>query len=340
MRFQRSKRAASTLVLWSALILGLHAPSALAAESVGSSSEIDHALLWGRDIDQISSVMAVKLGFQVRPGRNPDGVANRYVRMADRSYMELFARTRPDATLDPGMQADLNSLHDQPGARTFGLRSTILERARDLLQQQGYAPTPIFTAASNDPDGDGPTEPPRWRLFAFERQPLSTNLFLIDYASLKPTPPRVADLRIAPQHPNGAQTLSGLWLLSADADADRKQFEKMGFTGAQRVHLAQVAAQGYCIPVGGKRIYALQPDGAGIAADALRSGGPQLFGLSIAVADFDIAKHRIERGYETQLASYRSPLGEAFLAPTQADLGLLIEFHGESKAAGACGGAQ
>jgi len=340
MRLKRSKSAARTFVLWSALILGMAPSVANAAvsiadtiDSVGTTTEIDHALLWGRDIDRISAVMAVKLGFQVRPGRNAGGVANRYVRMADRSYLELFGILRADAELDPGMQADQASLRGGAGSRTFGLRSSILDQAHKFLQQQAFVPTPIFTASRTDPDGDGPTSPPRWRLFAFEPQPLSSHLFFIDYAALDATPGRVSDERIAPQHPNGAQALTGLWLLSSNADADRKQFERMGFPTAIPVRLPHIAARGYCVPVGHKRIFALQPDGPGAADDALRNGGRQVLGLSIAVADLDLAKRRVERGYETELASYRGLLGDAFLAPTQTDLGLLIEFHASSQAA-------
>lgn len=337
MRFQRGKRAAARLVLLSALIAATVAPAAVAAPPAANTNAIDHALLWGRDIDQISSVMAVKLGFQVRPGRNPGGVANRYIRMSDRSYIELLGITRANADMDPGMQADQASLHGGPGARTFGLRSSTLEQTREFLLKQNFAATPIFSAAPTDPDGDGPTAPPRWRLFAFERQPLSSNLFYIDYAALKQTPARISDQRIAPEHPNGARGVSAFWLLSADADANRKQFERMGLAGAKPVRIPQIAAQGYCVPVGDRQIFALQPDGAGIAADALRSGGPQVIGMSIAVADFDLAKRRVERGYETELASYHGALGNAFLAPTQTDLGLLLEFHAQAKKAIGCG---
>ena len=88
-----------------ALTLAMGQPAA-AVEPPDTTSALDHVLLWGRDIDQVSAVMAVKLGFQVRPGRNPGGVANRYVRMGDGSYLELEGITRPDADMDPGMRAD------------------------------------------------------------------------------------------------------------------------------------------------------------------------------------------------------------------------------------------
>jgi len=312
-------------------IFGLSPPTADATEpSVGASS-LDHILLWGRNIDQTTAIMAVKLGFQIRPGRNPGGVANRYVRMSDRSYLELESITRLNPDMDPGMRADQAMLHGGPGSRTFGLRSSTLEQVRTLLQQQGLSPTAIFSASPTDPDGAGPSKPPRWRLFAFEHPPLSSNLFFIDYAPGNLTPTYIADDQVARAHPNSAQELSALWLLSSNADADRKQFERMGFTGGVRVRVSQISAQGYWVPMGQKRIFILQPDGPGIAADALRKGGPQVLGVSIGVADLDRAKRWVERGYERELASYSGSLGQSFLAPTQDDLGLLIEFHAISK---------
>lgn len=330
-----------SIILLSALMSGLClGQPAAAAPSPDDASRIDHVLLWGRSIDQVSAVMAVKLGFQVRPGRNPDGVANRYVRMSDGSYVELEGITRPDARMDPGMRADQVSLRGGPGARTFGLRSSTLDRERVSLRQRGFAPTEIFSAAPNDPDGDGPAAPPRWRLFAFERQPLSSNLFFIDYAAGRPTPTRVADARSARVHPNGARELSAIWLLSSNAEADRQQLAAMGFAGATPVSVAQVGARGYCVPIHRKRVLVLQPDGVGIAADALRSGGPQVLGISVAVADIASARRQVERGYEKPLASYQGLLGPSFLAPTREDIGLLVEFHAGSGVAATspCGG--
>ena len=157
MKLQRSKPWTRLSALCCALMLLTSTPVAMAADAA-PAAEIDHALLWGHSIDQVSNVMAMKLGFQVRPGRNPDGIANRYVRFADRSYVELFGIERPDAVMDPGMQADQASLHGGPGARTFGLRSSNLEGALALLRTEGFAPTPIFTASPDDPDGDGPSK--------------------------------------------------------------------------------------------------------------------------------------------------------------------------------------
>ncbi len=323
------KRTMRSAILLFALIwpLGFGQSAASATEPSAETSSLDHILLWGRNIDQVTAILAVKLGFQVRPGRNPGGVANRYVRMSDGSYLELESITRPNPDMDPGMRADQAMLRGGVGSRTFGLRSSALDQVRILLQRDGLSPTAIFSASPMDPDGGGPSRPPRWRLFAFERPPLSSNLFFIDYASVDVTPARMADNEIARTHPNSARELSAVWLLSSNADADRKQFQRMGFTGGAPVRIPQISAQGYWVPAGLKRIFVLQPDGPGLAADALRKGGPQVLGISIGVADFDRAKRWVERGYEKDLARYQGSLGDSFLAPTQDDLGLLIEFH-------------
>ena len=292
--------------------------------------QLDHVLLWGRNIDEVTSVMTAKLGFQVAPGRNPAGVANRYVRMADGSYVELEGITRPKADMDPGMLADQASLHGGAGARTFGLRTHTLDLRREQLTGQGFAPTPVFSAAPNDPDGDGAGHPPRWRLFAFEHDPLSSHLFFIDYAVLAATPARQADTRTVRMQPNGAQAVTAFWLLSKDAGADRDRLARMGFGNATPIRFPQLAARGYCVPIGSKRLLALEPDGPGLAADALRTGGPQVLGIDVAVADIETARRRVARGYEVGLASYRGLFGSSFLAPTRGDLGMLIEFHASS----------
>ena len=315
-----------------AMLLSTAAGAAPAAAGI-DPGVLDHVLLWGRGIDQVSAVMAVKLGFQVVPGRNPGGVANRYVRMADGSYIELLGITRPDAQMDPGMLADQASLHGAPGSRSFGLRTSTLDVRRTQLAARGLSPTPVFSAAANDPDGDGAGHPPRWRLFAFTTPPLSSTLFFIDYAVLEPTPARVAATRAAHVHSNGARSITAFWLLSANAETERGRLARMGFTAATPMRFPQVGARGYCVAVGDKQLLALQPDGTGMAADALRAGGPQVFGVSVAVDDLAAARHRVARGYETTLATYDGPAGRAFLAPTGDDLGMLVEFHGPSSRA-------
>ena len=298
-------------------------------------TRLDHVLLWGRDIDQVTSVMAVKLGFQVRPGRDPGGVANRYIRLADSSFVELLGVTRPNPTFDPGMQEDRTALKEGPGARTFGFRSASLDAIHRSLGALHYAVTPFFTG----PD----SARPGWRLFAFDKAPLSSNTFFIDYAAdYAPDqfdPANADDYRVTREHPNGARELSSIWLVSADAESDRRQLQAMGFGHAVPVALPRLGARGFCVPVGPTALLALQPDGKGIAATVMASGGPRILGVSLGVADLGRAQRWVERGYERALPRYRGVSGSSFLAPTQDDLGLSIEFHAIAPASAPCAGA-
>jgi hypothetical protein len=298
-------------------------------------ARLDHILLWGRGIDQVTAVMAVKLGFQVRPGRDPAGVANRYIRLADSSFIELLGITRPNPDFDPGMKEDQQALKGGPGSRTFGFRSASLEAIHRSLQAMHYAVTPFFAG----PD----SAKPGWRLFAFDRAPLSSNTFFIDYAAdYAPDqfdPGNAADHRVSREHPNGARELSSIWLVSGDAEADRRQLERMGFGRAVPVKLAAVGAKGFCVPVGPTALLALQPDGAGLAAKTMAEGGPRILGVSFGVSDLGRAQRWVERGYERALPTYRGLWGESVLAPSRDDLGLSIEFHAMQPARAPCAGA-
>ncbi|MGG6461452.1 VOC family protein [Solilutibacter silvestris] len=309
--------------------------SATPAQPQMPATSIDHFLLWGRSIDQVSADMAVKLGFQVKQGRDPAGLANRYVRFADGSYIELLGITRANPELDPGAQADQVALKGAAGARTLGLRTTTLDRMHDAVTALGWKPTPVFDGPKLANGRTG------WRLFAFEKQPLSSNLFLIDYdkawapdLSATPAP---GDWLAARVHPNGARALTAYWLLSADVERDRTQLAALGLKNGKPIRLPDIAARGVCVSVGDKAILLLQPDGAGIAADALQSGGPQIIGASVAVADLARAQRLVERGYEHPVKRYSGTFGQSFLAPTRDDLGILLEFHAASAGKDVCG---
>lgn len=303
------------------------------AAPAAAPTRLDHILLWGHGIDQITAVMAVKLGFQVRPGRDPDGVENRYVRLADSSFIEILGITRPDPKFDPGMKEDQEALKGGPGSRAFGFRTAALEAIRSSLQAKHYAVTPFFSG----PD----SAKPGWRLFAFDKAPLSSNTFFIDYkADYAPDqfdPTHAGDYRVTREHPNGARELSSIWLVSADADADRKQLENMGFGHAVPVQLPQLGAKGFCVPVGPTALLALQPDGAGLAAQAM-AAGPRILGVSYGVSDLGRAQRWVERGYQQKLATYRGLSGESVLAPTVEDLGLSVEFHALKPGGSPCPG--
>lgn len=314
--------------------LALAIPRLPALAAPTPPTRLDHVLLWGRTIDEATAIMAVKLGFQVRPGHDPSGVSNRYIRFSDTSFIELLGVTRPNPDFDPGAKEDRLALKEQPGAHSFGFRSAGLDTIRASLQALGYPVTPIFAG----PD----SAKPGWRLFAFDRQPLSNGTFFIDYkadyAPDQADPANAGDYQVTREHPNSVRALSAIWLVSNDPDADRKQLERMGYGGAIPVKLPAVAASGFCVPVGPTALLTLHPDGPGLAADMLAKSGPRILGLSLLAADLGRAQRWVERGYERKPDLYPGLSGPSFLAPTLGDLGMLIEFHGAAgKGRGPCG---
>ena len=181
-----------------------------------------------------------------------------------------------------------------------------------------------------DPDGDGP-QPPResmWRTVGFESPPLTSgDLFFIKYNRGPSSAEDTADRLVFRRHPNGAQRISAIWLLGTDAEAESEKLSRMGLKRVETVSLKEQGLRGYRFDSAGETILALEPAGPGSAADALKKKGPHIYGLSIAVTDVGQARRIAEWGYGREMKSYQGLLGKSFVAPTSAELGVIMEFH-------------
>lgn len=322
-------KASSVIFAFAAGLLALGMPSASAAQ-VASVGGLDHVLIWSRNIDQITSIMAVKLGFQVRPGGDfGDGVANRLIPFADGSYLELLYFTLPEAQLKGDPRKEYEATETGPNTSMFALEALDLEEIERQLRAKGWQLAPS-SPMTYDPDGDGP-QPPRqsmWRTVGFESPPLASgDLFFIDYNLPPSSPEDEADRTIFSRHPNGAQRISAIWLLGADAEAESEKLSRMGFKRAGTVSLKEQGLRGFRFDSAGETILALEPAGPGAAADALKKRGPHIYGMSIAVADVGLARRIAEWGYGREMTTYQGLLGNSFAAPTSAELGVLLEFH-------------
>ena len=101
----------------------------------------------------------------------------------------------------------------------------------------------------------------------------------------------------------------------------------IGFERVGEVKLPEQGLRGIRFDSAGETILALEPDGPGPAADALKQRGPHIYGISIAVADIGLARRIAEWGYGREMKSYRGLLGESYAAPTHSELGFVMEFH-------------
>lgn len=307
------------------------AASPSATPALSSADGLDHVLLWRRDVDAATAVLAVQLGFTVRPGGGfPDGVSNRIVSFKDKSYLELLYFARPKGELEgDALKAYQFAELSGGGVNSFALGVDDVDTLAAHLSSRGFAlndPDPT----SYDPDGDGP-QPVMvngWRTVSFKEAALaSSDIFFIRYDRPHPTPERAADMAELARHPNGATGISAVWLMSADPGADGKRLERMGFKAAGRVDVPAIRAKGVRFEAAREAIILLQSTGPGPAADAIARRGPHFYGVSITVEDLGRAQRLIERGTGRTFTRHRGPNGEAFLAPMHNELGIALEFH-------------
>lgn len=300
------------------------------ANPLFAADAIDHVLLWTPNIDRLTSSFAVKMGFQVRPGGTfPDGVANRLIRFADNSYLELLHFTRPERELTgEALQEYRFTSRTGGGANSFALAIDDVDLTRSFLSRNGL-PLSEADPFSYDSDGDGPRPSTvMWYTVNFAKPPItSSNLFFIKYNLPAPSKEGAADEIAFSRHPNGALGVSAIWLLSADVASDRRKLEQLGFKAGAPVHLPHIRATGTRFNLGDEAVLLLKPDGPGPAAKAVSARGGHIFGVSIAVADLGRAQRIVQRGYGKPLERYRGPMGEAISAPSHDDVGLTMELH-------------
>ncbi|HZF95538.1 MAG TPA: VOC family protein [Allosphingosinicella sp.] len=313
------------------------ASSAFAAASAAPGSHIlgrgvDHVLLWTRDAGRASRVLERQLGFQVRPGGDfGDGVANRIVQFSDMSYLELLFFTVPMDQIAPDVMEGVQFLRERDGSNGFGINVPSLESTVAHLTSAGFAMGEP-TAGSYDPDGpEGPRprEASLYRTAGFSRQPIpGLDPFFVwyrPYASWSLTEHRMREARA--RHPNTAQRLTGVWIAVADAALTASILQRMGIVPGRLISLPHLQALASPFVAGRSTVLLVTATGEGYAARQIRSRGSHVLGVSIDVDSVDVAAAAVARGYGRRPHRYRGPFGDSVLARSEADLGLLVEFH-------------
>jgi hypothetical protein len=293
----------------------------LADPILGSGHGLDHVMLWTSDPDAATTALRDRLGFDVRPGGAfGDGIVNRLVRFPDGSYLELLSLSRPRDQLR-GDAADAAGFLDRgPGADTFALETSDMDAAASAWRSRGLDVFPEEPAVY-DPDGPGPLPPRAGRfrtLFLREKALRSADLFLVSYAR----PPGAVG-----SPPNGALGLTAVLLVTPDLAADARRLVGMGLRRERSIALPRLGGRGLVFAAGRGHVLLVAPSGPGRAAEALRRNPRRIFAIDIAVADLETAHSLVEKGYRRPVVEYEGPWGKAFDAPSQADLGVAIQFH-------------
>src|SRR5205085_8433019 len=145
--------------------------------------------------------------------------------------------TRPGAELQEDALAEWRFTERGTGSDSFGLEVSDIDATVAHLRTTGSALSPE-TPMTYDPDGPGPlpAQPSDWRTVGFQHPPLaSSDFFFIQYAPERMSPARQADHDVFVRHPNGAQRISAIWLLTRDPDADAARLRRIGFVEAGAV---------------------------------------------------------------------------------------------------------
>lgn len=278
----------------------------------------DHVLLWGSEKSQVE--IMTRLGFRLKKGAAFEGAFGSHTAMfGDYSFLELLhVIDRSKATSERSL-AELAFADQGPGANSFAFQVGDADLARAQLTAAGFAVGPVEgdTYDPDGPDGPKPVQPASWRDFHFAAPTLNgAEVFFIEYAPDEPQGPEdIARFNARVSHPNTAQSLSAVWIAVADPAAEAAVYRRMGFKA--------VEGSPWTIVVGPGRIF-LVPESS--APQGPRHG-PRIVGLSIAVADLAVAERHVREAYPKAGPRYAGALGPSVRSPTEADLGLFIEFH-------------
>jgi hypothetical protein len=278
----------------------------------------DHVLLWGEEAAMAGTLE--RLGFKLKTGSSFEGAfGSQTIMFADYSFLELLHVIDRTKATSARARDELAFVDQGPGANSFAFQVSGADPARAQLEAAGFKVGAI-EGDTYDPDGPGgpkPVQPASWRDFHFAASPLhGAEVFFIEYAPDAPSDDEAKarfEARVA--HPNTARSLSAIWIAVADPAAEAAVYRRMGFKATE--------GSPWTIEVGPGRILLvpLGPTSAG------QRQGPRIVGLSIAVADLTAAERRVREAYPSAGPRYAGTFGPSVRSPTEAALGLFIEFH-------------
>lgn len=296
----------------------------------------DHVLVWSQQPSVAVETFAA-LGFQVRPGQTyPEGMTASTIMFTDWSYLELLHFSDPSrAASSAQATAELEFVRQAPGANSFSVQVSDIDAAATLLRRRGFSVSDVVPdmVDPDGPQGPLPPKPASWRDFHFAKSPVSgVELFFIEYPPDEPASPDADErFRKRATHPNGARSLSAVWLLVPDLEAEAKVYARMGFTVGPAITVEVLNARARVAKLG---------DGAVVIAQSAQlpgsfalpgRQGPRVIGLSFAVDTIDAARDatRVPDGGSGTAAArrHRGPFGDAWLVPANESIGLFLEFH-------------
>jgi hypothetical protein len=255
---------------------------------------LDHIPLAVVDLDAASERYR-QLGFVFKPGRpHRNGIRNQHIKFPDGTALELI--TAPDAG-DPLTAEYRRHLRSGDGPAFVGLYSPHLDRVAQVLDSEGK----IYHRDDRTlsfPDTD------------------SVRYIFFGGRCNSPT-----DLPRHFRHPNGAESLIGVWIASDNFEVERRLLSAFGLTFADK---------DVSVPDSMKTTVAILKEGEVVFIPGSRQlvSGRRIVGASLRTRDLELVWRVLSRSFSNELESIQTNGSSLFVPPTIAS-GMWLEFREE-----------
>jgi hypothetical protein len=289
---------------------------------IGGEIGIDHILLWSKD-NRSAETALDKLGFTLSPkaGSYGAGISNKLVWFKNWTFIEFLwlsepEKARAEAKKEYAFATTTN------GANGFGISVRNADETYRTLAAAGLNPEQPG-AEAYDPDGpNGPKEPVvnQWRFMFLKDASLAGNPFFVEYK-------KKAEGMRSERHANGAQRMSAIWVLVADANEAARKYTGAAFAPGRPIVLERLGLKGVALQAGEGEIFLLQPTRTGAYTQVLQRRGEHVAGISVQVSDLAATRKLLKERTGSEPMLHSGAFGRSLIPTVQAPLGLTFEFH-------------
>jgi hypothetical protein len=326
---------------------------------LGEGWGLDHFLIALADPGLVQSIFVAKLGFTAFAGgiKTPTGDQNAVIRLGPQYIELIWFYDRQKAILfgDKFSKQWLHTVDQGGGPVGYVIDVSPLERAASELKKRGMhvelppsrtilrdgkevAPDYRFLEISDTESGRSPRGIPGGDAAGFIDYGTEFQQRGLDPARTQrhrdraekefPDPRR----RSGEVHPNTARRIRSAWVAVASVPEALKRCEAFGFAGGRDVQSKTLGARGHEVPCGlGTLVFWESAKAEAPLATVIRSKGVGPFGVSVDVADLELAHKMVSEGLNQRLPLEDVGSRKSFLVPAGLTGGTWIEFGEQTR---------
>src|SRR5262249_42829507 len=286
-------------------------------------ARIDHVMICVPDLHRGADAYA-RIGFGVHPGGvHPGKGTHNAIAFMDDDYLELLAiRDRGEYLARSPYGGLVEFLERGGGLRYIVVQSDDLAADVAAMRSRGVDVSDAIDGARRTPAG----MELRWKAANLgERDPLP--VFFIQH--LTPVQERRQQGPAAGRHPNGVQRIERVYIAVRDLAHAVEQYRRVLGVTPKMERGTVISADMAIFQLGPTGLGLAQPNGPGVAADALSSRGPGPFQILYRTRSMDAAAKWIaDQGLPPPQRGIRNTGEHAMLVPPAHACGVYIGFVG------------